>query len=329
MTRLSTAVPPSGPPKAEAAPDDGALRLMERYIEELRLTRNLSPYTLRNYRADILAFLRWLAAAGRAPLAVERSDLRRHLAERGEAGTARASLTRKVSTIHTFYRYLEREGHLSRDPLYGMSGPRRGRRLPKVLESAEMGRLLAAPPDDTAQGRRDRAILEMLYAAGLRVSELVGLDLHDLDLEHRIVVVRGKGNRQRAVLIGRPARDAVRRYIGEARPELAGRWGSGPHHDAVFLNRSGGRLTARSVQSLVRKWATACGLAAGAHPHLLRHTFATHMLDNGAELRVVQELLGHQSANTTQIYLEVTSERQRVAYERAFFNQLRRKGDDD
>jgi site-specific recombinase XerD len=328
--RAHRPAPPREEEQRPDGPDEGAVALLESYLKDLHVTRNLSEYTLRNYRSDIVAFLAWLASAKIAPLAATRQDLRRYLGELGQANVARASLTRKVSTIHTFYRFLELREHIERDPFYGMSGPKKAKRLPKVLEPGDIEQLLDAPPDDTPSGVRDRAILELLYAGGLRVGELAGLDTQDLDLEHRIVVVRGKGNKQRGVLIGRPARQAVARYLKAARPKLIGSSKTGPHRDALFLNKTGGRLSTRSVQAIVRKWATAAGIPAGAHPHLLRHSFATHMLDNGAELRVVQELLGHTSANTTQIYLDVTTGQQRAEYDAAFFNQLRdRKNDDD
>ncbi len=312
---VTTAAPPR--------PDERTLALLDAYLEELRAIRNLSAYTLRNYRADTAAFLGWLSAHDIAPLKATRGDLRRYLGELTDAGTARASQARKVSTIHTFYRHLVEKGQLASDPFYGVGLPKKTRRLPRIVERPDIETLLDAPPNDEPAGVRDRAILELLYAAGLRVSELTSLDLRDLDLEHRVIVVHGKGNQQRGVLIGRPARAALRRYIAEARPEALARSPRGAATGAVFLNRSGGRLTVRSVQMLVRKWATKAGIAVEVHPHLLRHSFATHMLDNGAELRVVQELLGHSSANTTQIYADVTAERQRASYEAAFYNQLR------
>ena len=309
-------------------PDAHVLALLNTYLDELRLVHNLSPYTLRNYRADITAYLAWLAGRAIAPLRIGRIDFRAYLADLTEAGLARSSLQRKISTVHAFHRYLVREGHLAADPLFGVSSPKKAKRLPRVLEDSDIALLLDAPPADTPQGLRDRAMLELLYAGGLRVSELVRLDLGALNLEDRIVVVRGKGNKQRGVLIGRPARDALQRYLRHARPQLIGRSRTGPQRDAVFLNKAGGRLSARSVQTIVPKWATAAGIEATVHPHLLRHSFATHMLDNGAELRVVQELLGHSSAITTQIYADVTAERQRTVYEAAFFNQLRRRDDE-
>lgn len=322
----------SEPAEATAADErhDRVTALLDGYLDELRVLRGLSPYTLRNYRADVMAFLGWLSHHEIAPLGANRGDLRRYLAELMEAGTSRGSQARKVSTIHTFYRHLAESGQIGSDPFYGVGLPKKTRRLPRVVEAHDVQAMIAAPPDDTPLGLRDRAVLELLYAAGIRVGELTALDLRDMDLEHRIVVVRGKGSKQRGVLIGRPARAAILRYLEAARPALLNERRRAPSEQAVFLNARGGRLSARGVQLVVRKWATSAGIAVEVHPHLLRHSFATHMLDNGAELRVVQELLGHSSANTTQIYADVTSERQRASYEAAFYNQLRpRRAEED
>jgi site-specific recombinase XerD len=187
-------------------------------------------------------------------------------------------------------------------------GLRRERRLPNFLSSEEITALVTAPDSDRPQGLRDRAILELLYAAGVRVSEVTGLDAADLDIQARVVRVWGKGNKERLVLIGRPAARALRRYLREGRPRLAR-----GAQKALFLNRDGDRLSARSVQLLVRKYALAAGLDKGVFPHLLRHTFATHMLEGGADLRVLQELLGHASVASTQIYTHVTEQAKRRA----------------
>jgi site-specific recombinase XerD len=284
--------------------------LLDSYLKGLRAERNLSPYTLRNYATDLRAFMDFVEDEGGDPLQVDRHTLRRHLARLMEAGVASGSLTRKVSTIRGFYRYLELSGHLEASPFQGVRGPRRPRRLPSFLSNEDVSALVAAPETDTPLGLRDRALMELLYAAGVRVSELVGLDTADADLSDGLLRVRGKGRKERVVLIGRPARRALAGYLREGRPRLA--VGA---EAALFLNHKGGRLSVRGVEGLVRKYALAAGLDQRIFPHLLRHTFATHMLEGGADLRVLQELLGHASINSTQIYTHVTEQAKRRAIE--------------
>ncbi len=290
--------------------------LLQAYVRYLTAERNLSPYTLRNYRSDLLEFGRYMEEEGLGPLEADRQAFRRYLAHLRERGMASASVSRKVSTVRGLYRFLVREGRLAADPLAGVRGPKRERRLPHILTKEHLNALIEAADADTPQGLRDRAILELMYAAGVRLSEVVGLDVASLNLPDRSLLVRGKGNKERMVLVGRPAENAFRRYLERGRPQLAR-----GTEAALFLNRDGGRLSARSVQQTVRRHALRAGLDQRVFPHLLRHSFATHLLDGGAELRVVQELLGHASANTTQIYTHVTEERQREVYVRAFYNE--------
>ncbi len=284
--------------------------LLESYLRGLLAERNLSPYTLRNYATDLHAFIDFVDEEGGDPLQVDRHALRRHLARLMEAGIASGSLTRKVSTIRGFYRHLELSGQMEASPFQGVRGPRRPRRLPSFLSNEDVSALVLAPQTDTPLGLRDRALMELLYAAGIRVSELVGLNTADLDLRDGLLRVRGKGRKERVALIGRPARQALAAYLREGRPRLA----TGAQ-DALFLNHKGGRLSVRGVQGLVRKYALAAGLDQRIFPHLLRHTFATHMLEGGADLRVLQELLGHASINSTQIYTHVTEQAKRRAIE--------------
>jgi site-specific recombinase XerD len=287
---------------------------MERYLLQRGATRNLSEFTLRNYRTDLGDFLAVLGSWEVDPVKAGRSDLRRFLALQQGKGIAIASIRRKVSTIRGFYKWLRSEGVLDNDPFYGVQGPKAAKRLPHVLNATDIERMIhAAAQDLEPAGLRDRALIELLYAAGLRVSEVSGLDVQDVDLRQATVRVRGKGNKERVGVFGEPATEALDRYIRTARPELA----SGKD-EALFLNRFGSRLTVRSVQTLVRKYALMAGLPEEVHPHLLRHSFATHMLDGGADLRVVQELLGHESPNTTQIYTHVTEKKKREAIESAF-----------
>ncbi len=289
-----------------------AEELLKRYSSSLAARKNLSPYTLRNYATDLRHFFDFLDERSASVHSVDKLLVREYLSSLVAAGVASASVTRKVSTLRSFYRYLRTEGILSVDPMLGVRGPRRERRLPTFLTQEQIDTLIAAADRDTPQGLRDRAVLELLYASGLRVSEVVGLAVVGVDLDDRTVRVWGKGARERVVLMGRPAARAVERYLADARPRLAQR-----PETALFLNRDGGRLSQRAVQIIVRKYALAAGLERSVHPHLLRHTFATHLLDGGAELRVVQTLLGHASVNTTQIYTHVTDAAKRRSIEEA------------
>ena len=289
-----------------------AERLLDAYLAAILAGKNLSHYTLRNYTTDLRHFFDFLDERDATIASLDKLLVREYLSGLVAASTASASVTRKVSTVRSFYRYLRSEGVIPDDPMFGVKGPRRERRLPTFLSREQIETLIVAADGEKPNELRDRAILELLYASGLRVSEIVGIDVRDVDLDERTVVVFGKGSRERMVMMGRPAAQAVRRYLQHGRPGLAQR-----PEVALFLNRDGGRLSPRAVQVIVRKCALKAGLDRGVHPHLLRHTFATHLLDNGAELRVVQTLLGHASVNTTQIYTHVTDSAKRRAIEEA------------
>jgi len=296
--------------------------LLDSYFRYLEAEKNLSPYTMRNYRTDLQHFFGYLVeVAELEALEVDRQVFRGYLAHLKDAGFASASVTRKVSTVHSFYRYLLNSGQTDRDLLSGVGAPKRVRKLPAYLQREQLTALIESADGDTPQAIRDRALLELLYAAGVRVSEVAGADLKALDLAENSLLVRGKGNKERMVLIGQPAADALRRYLAEARPRLQPAAGE----TALFLNRDGTRLSARSVQLIVQRHARKAGLPQRVWPHLLRHTFATDMVDGGAELRVVQELLGHSNANTTQIYLHVTEELHRKNYNDAFYAPARER----
>ncbi len=287
--------------------------VLDRYLSQRGSARNLSVFTLRNYRSDLEGFLAALGEWEVDFLAPKRTDLRRYLSVLQGNGIAAASIRRKVSTVRSLYRWLRSEGAFENDPFFGVQGPKAPVRLPHVLTSLDIERLIAAVDGKKPADLRDRALIELLYAAGLRVSEVARLDRLDLDLKQATVRILGKGNKERVGVIGKPAVDALEHYLELGRPKLGARSG-----DALFLNRSGGRLTVRSVQLLVRKYALKAGLPEAVHPHLLRHSYATHLLDGGADLRVVQELLGHESPNTTQIYTHVTEAKKRKAMESAF-----------
>ena len=264
----------------------------------------LSAYTLRNYRSDISAYLQ-----DKDPLALDRHDLRSYLTSLN--GTAPASLRRKLSTIRGFYRWLAAEKYIDSDPLRGVNGlPKVPHRLPGVLSHDEMVALLAAPDTNTPEGARDRALLEVLYATGVRLGEVHGLDLDDVNMTERTLRVTGKGNKEREVLFGQPASEALRDYL--IARKLMARQGE----QAVFVSRDGGRMARASIGNMVRKYGKRIGKR--VHVHTLRHSFATSMLDGGADIRIVQELLGHASPATTALYLHVTDAQQRKVYERAW-----------
>jgi site-specific recombinase XerD len=306
--------------------------LFERYLAVLQAERNLSRFTVRNYATDLRHLFDWLAGHENDPLKLTRQVFRSYLASMIEAGVAQGSIARRVSTARSFYKWLRVIDVLDADPLANVRGPKQARRLPKALTLEDITSVIAAADGDRPGDLRDRALLELLYACGLRVSEAAGLALGDIDLDHNGLLVHGKGNKQRIAVMGEPARRALERYLKTGRPKILrkvggastrgtrndgadGRAPSRAISDAVFLNRSGGRLSQRRIQLIVRKYALKAGLDERVHPHLLRHTFATHMLDGGADLRVVQELMGHAGPNTTQIYLHVTEERQRKVLE--------------
>ena len=290
--------------------------LLDRYLTWQGDERSLSGYTLRNYSTDLRHFFEFMG--DRSLPSVDKLLIRAYASGLVESGLAPASIARRVSALRTFFRYLRNEGVLESDPMLGVRGPRRERRLPNFLTQEQIDTLIASADAETPQGLRNRAILELLYAAGLRVSEVVGVDVDDLDLDDRTARVLGKGSKERLVVMGRPAVRAIERYLKDGRPRLvklqpnANLSTSKP---ALFLNRNGGRLSRRAVQLIVRKCALAAGIERSVHPHLLRHTFATHLLEGGAELRVVQTLLGHADVNTTQIYMHVTDAAKRRAIE--------------
>jgi len=282
-----------------------------KYINYLEAEKNASPYTVRNYRNDLLDFFHFLKSEKVGSLKeVNRHTLRDYMSYLLEQGIVKRSIARKLSAIRSFYRYLTREGTVSSSQVAAATSPKLDKRLPSFLTPEEIKRLLEAPDLSKPQGQRDRALLELLYASGLRVSELVKLNLTQVNLDSREILVHGKGSKERVVLMGRPAADALSNYIIQGRPELLGK----KTGDTLFINRYGGRITERSVQRMLEECTAKAGIERRVHPHMLRHTFATHMLDGGADLRVVQELLGHADLSSTQIYTHVTKSRARKVY---------------
>ena len=285
--------------------------LVGRFEDHLRIEKDLATLTVRNYLTDIRPLFDFMQLRKIPDLrSLDRTALRGYLAWLTELEYVRHSIARKLSVLRTFLRWLMREGVIDADPL-----PRRGimkldSRLPRFLSQDEAVKLLDTPETSDVLGIRDHALLEAIYSAGLRVSEAAGLNVGDINLTTREVRVTGKGSKERVVLIGGPARDALGLYLKEARPKLE----SGASGLALFLNNKGGRLSVRSIQDKVRRYAGSAGLRSGVHTHTLRHSFATHMLEGGADLRVVQELLGHSSPATTQIYTHVTQSQAKEVY---------------
>jgi len=288
--------------------------LLEQFLTHLRVTRNASPYTIKNYSNDIGQFLDYCRTKGVGSLEqVDRSLLRGYLAELDAVGYVKASIARRVAELRSFGDFLVREGVLERNTFRTVSAPRIPKRLPHYLTVAEVEALLAVPDTSTPRGLRDRAIIEVLYAAGLRVSELVGLNVADVDLHQALVHVVGKGGKERIGLLGRPAVQALRAYLKVGRPALLGQRPT----NALWLNHRGGRLTTRGVALILSRAGKQAGIRTPVSPHILRHSFATHLLDGGADLRIVQELLGHANLATTQIYTHVSQSRAREVYMRA------------
>jgi len=282
-----------------------------KYRNYLEAERNVSPYTVRNYTTDLSGFFNFLKAKGIGLLEeVDRYVLRDYLSHLMEQGIVKASIARKLSAIRSFYRYLLREKIISTNPVATTSSPKLDKRLPSFLTPEEAVRLLEAPDLSTPQGLRDRALMELLYAAGLRVSELVNLDVRQVNLNTNEIRVWGKGSKERMVLMGQPAAAALTAYLNQGRPRLLGEKRS----SALFVNRYGGRLIERRVQRILEKYTNIAGINKRVHPHMLRHTFATHLLDGGAGLRVVQELLGHANLSSTQIYTHVTKSQAKKVY---------------
>lgn len=304
---------------------------ISQFLEYLRYNRNVSPHTLRAYEADLAQFAAHLAerqGCATEHVAVRRFDsdgVRGFLSSLHDRGNSRASAARRLATLRTFARYLLREEQLDEDPTALVGAPRREFTLPAHLAAAEMERLLASPDTTTVAGRRDRAVLELFYASGLRLSELVDLDLDDVNISGRVVRVRGKGRKERLVPFNSATADALRAMIGDRaglEPPIArvvrerGQRQARPRH-ALFLNLRGRRLTSRSVDRIVRKYVRQAAIAQGISPHALRHTFATHLLQAGADLRAIQELLGHARLTTTQRYTHLDVARLMEVYKKA------------
>lgn len=289
------------------------------FVDYLEKERNFSPHTVRSYRSDLEQFKTFTHERGiDEPAAVDHLTVREFMAglrrgADGLPGRKRGTVARKISTLRSFFRYLVQRGFLQRDPTGLIRSPRRARKLPKFLSEEEVIRLITSVPEKGFIGVRDRAILEVLYASGVRVSEAVGADRGDLNLAAGFLRVRGKGKRERLAMLGGPAIDALRTYLS-ARRILVGKQKS-PDLEALFVNaRKARRLTTRSVRRILKGYLIENGIDPEISPHAMRHSFATHLLNRGANLREVQELLGHKRISSTQIYTHVETDQMRKVY---------------
>ena len=304
---------------------------LKAFVEHLRLNRNASAHTVRAYESDVSQFFTCLAAEKARPVSTlsaadfDTMAVRGFLAELYRRGNSRASAGRKLAAVRAFGRFLRREGVLQQDPGALVGTPRGEQKIPAHLDIDEMAKLLESPDVSTPLGRRDRAILELFYASGIRLSELVGLDLDDVNLSARMVRVLGKGGKERIVPFNKSATAALKAYLsdrecwfGGAPAGAAGRSGRQSRlRHPLFLNYRGGRLTTRSVDRLVRRYVTLCSTRYGISPHALRHSFATHLLERGADLRTIQELLGHARLSTTQRYTHLNTAQLLDSYKKA------------
>jgi len=280
-------------------------RYLEKFLSYIEIEKNYSPHTILNYKIDLEEFWRALGE-----VSVERIDyltLRKYLAEIKAKNYKPRTTARKLSAIRSFFHFLHREGHIKSNPAILMQTPKLDKLLPHFLTEKEMTDFIESPPLDKPAGRRDRAILETLYSTGIRVSELVGLDVDGVDLIGNVVKVAGKGKKERLVPIGNKAIEAIRDYLKSRKYK----------NSALFLNQNGKRLTAKSVCDITHKYIKLTGLNRHISPHVLRHSFATHLLNHGADLRSVQELLGHVNLSTTQIYMHVTTDKLKKVYDKA------------
>lgn len=287
-------------------------QLLDDFLSHLAEVRQASPHTIRAYQRDLTLLILSLRQAQehQRPTAVRTVTLRLHLGELADRGLGSTTLARHLSSMRSFFRWLEERGHLEQNPTVQLRGPRQARRLPRYLEENEVEALLKSPSPEDPEGARDQAILEVLYSTGCRVSELVALNEAHLDLGRGLVLLQGKGKKERLGMLGAPAVESLQLYLANKSLRRLDR-------EALFLNRFGTRLTDRSVRRILNRCLMRAGIHRECSPHTFRHSFATHLLRRGADLRTVQELLGHASLGSTQIYTHVSLERLRALYEQA------------
>ncbi|MBL7072323.1 MAG: tyrosine recombinase XerC [Candidatus Omnitrophica bacterium] len=284
-------------------------RFMEKFERYLDVEKNYSVHTLRSYKADLLAFAEFVK--DRPPKDITRGDVRRFVAELKSGGVSKRTVVRKIAAIRSFFKFLFREGHIESNPAGSIFTPKLEKRLPEFLDCEQTLKLITSPVTDSFWGLRDRAILEVLYSTGMRVSEVASLEMENIDLIAGVVKARGKGKKERMALLGVEAQKNLRKYLTEAKEIRKN------DTRAVFLNKFGSRLSDRGIRRLVEKYVKKCSIKQNISPHSIRHSFATHLINNGADLRSVQELLGHKNLSTTQIYTHLGSERIRKMYSKA------------
>jgi tyrosine recombinase XerC len=299
-------------PKTSPLERASATELVAAFLRHLEAERDLSPNTVAAYRRDLEQYLEFCGRLRRDPVSATHDTVRRFLAWLTTRGMARASVHRKAATLRAFYRFSVRRGVRGDNPATVVATPKRANLLPTVLKRAQAESLVELPPTDEPDGVRDRAILELLYGCGIRVGELTALDIDEVDFSGGVVRVLGKGRKERIVPLGEPAADALRTYLAKARSRFI-RDGSPPA--ALFYNRRGKRMGQRDVRAVVTKYAREVVPGGKTSPHTFRHSYATHLLEGGADLRTVQELLGHVDLRTTQIYTRVSREKLRQVYE--------------
>ncbi|MFM9179809.1 MAG: tyrosine recombinase XerC [Phycisphaerales bacterium] len=321
--------------------DTTSLPLINQFLSYLTDERHFSPYTGRCYGLDLRQFVEFIEARTGTKVDMDRERkafdsksagtdsvtgrilkcdvemIREFLAKLGEQKYSAATMARKIATLRSFHKWMERKGLAATNPMVLIRTPKQAKRLPKAISVEQIERLLSAPDDTEVLGARDRAILETLYSTGIRVSEVVAINRGDLNDTGEEIVIRGKGRRERRVPLGSHALKALRHYLQMIDAELQSRGRRSGTDDPLFVNKNGGRLSSRSVRRKVAKYLTEANLDPDISPHTIRHSFATHLLDNGADLRAVQELLGHQSLSSTQVYTHLTSGRLRDGYDKA------------
>ncbi len=291
---------------------------IEDFLTHLRVEKSASSLTLVSYRTDLGQFFRFLSREYEVPLEQVSADLlnhktvREYLASMQESGLSRSTMARKLAALRSFVKYLCREDIIPGNPIANVSTPKQEKKLPRFLYPAEIELLMDAPDQSKPTGLRDRAILETLYAAGMRVSELVGLDRADIDWDEEQIKLTGKGNKERLAPLGSKAKAALANYVEQGRPYLLQK--KEGDSEALFLNKYGTRLSGRSVRNIINKYVNNVAINQKVSPHTLRHSFATHLLNGGADLRSVQELLGHVKLSTTQIYTHLTKEKIKSIY---------------
>ncbi len=276
---------------------------VKQFLDALWIEQGLSDNTVKAYATDLKRFSLWLGSNSISQ--VSQADISNYLAQRFQQGASASSSARLLSTLRQYYGYLIRTGQRLDDPCSGIKSPKLGKLLPEIFSEDEVNQLLDAPPDDTALGLRDKTMLELLYATGMRVSELVGLNVHEINFNQGFVRITGKGQKERLIPIGEQALDWLDRYFSESRPTLL----KMRHSDSVFVTKRGSGMTRQAFWYLIKRYGLQAGITRHFSPHTLRHAFATHLLNNGADLRAVQLLLGHSDLSTTQIYTHVADQR--------------------